>query len=72
MELHGDIKRITELTLLLMALIAFMVTTYAVFAVVNSWIERPMPCGKEYVYVWDDYPDHAKCVSQDDHHMHGG
>lgn len=31
-----------------------------------------MPCGSDEVYVWEDYPDEARCVSSTDHAAHAG
>lgn len=31
-----------------------------------------MPCAEHEVYVWSDYPDTARCVSDTDHAQHGG
>jgi len=33
---------------------------------------RPMPCTETQVYVWADYPDDARCVSNIDHAAHSG
>lgn len=33
---------------------------------------RPMPCLEEQVYVWDDFPNNAECVSSTDHSAHNG
>lgn len=31
-----------------------------------------MPCARDEVYVWTDYPDEAGCVSGTDHEAHAG
>jgi hypothetical protein len=31
-----------------------------------------MPCARDEVYVWIDYPDEAGCVSGTDHEAHAG
>lgn len=33
---------------------------------------RPMPCAKDEVYVWHDYPNTAECVNNMDHEHHMG
>jgi len=35
-------------------------------------VEIPMPCDKDQVYVWDDYPTSAHCVWNQDHAGHTG
>jgi hypothetical protein len=32
--------------------------------------DRPMPCAEDQVYVWDEYPTEAVCVSNTDHEEH--
>jgi hypothetical protein len=32
----------------------------------------PMPCAEDEVFVWDDYPVIAECLSNDDHIGHAG
>lgn len=32
----------------------------------------PMPCHSDEVYVWEDYPRTARCVSSSDHQSHEG
>lgn len=50
-----------------------------VLAVFSVWLVRvsdenpqPMPCEKDEVYVWEDYPTDAACVSNTDHEAHMG
>ena len=33
---------------------------------------RPMPCTDTQVYVWANYPNDARCVSNIDHTAHSG
>jgi hypothetical protein len=33
-------------------------------------LDRPMPCDADEVYVWDDYPNTADCVANNDHGAH--
>lgn len=33
---------------------------------------QPMPCDRDEVYVWEDYPTDAACVSNTDHEAHMG
>jgi len=54
---------------LLVALVLFLTFT------AGYWYRsttRPMPCTETQVYVWADYPNDARCVSNIDHAAHSG